>query len=413
MNRLYALSPVFMVVKRTVVEPTEPTDDTPVARNDSVTTKEDVAVTIKVLANDSDPNNDPLTVTITSNPGHGTATLNSNKTITYTPDTGFRGVDRFTYAISDPDGNTATATVMVRVRGPFVERVNRVNKTLLPEVAQVIMSSTHGALSRRIEQAASGESGSGSMTLNGRKKFYEALAAHEQALDEGTLTAEKLLDGSSFVLPVAAQAASDASDDDQPVRSGGPAFWGSADYGSLSGGDESKWKGTVGNIHLGFDMRLQKELLAGLALSSSNGIFDYSDRSEGVSTSGKYETHITSYHPYLGWIPGRGLNLWATVGAGDGEIRIDDDEAPKLSGKVRLNTGALGINILLSTKRRNTFLSKGQDMGITRFKLKSEASFARLHVKEKGEIEKASTKADRFRLMLEVSINSTLARVNP
>ena len=68
-----------------------------------------------MLANDSDPDNDPLTVTGTTTPAHGTAVVNANNTITYTPATGYTGPDSFTYSISDGRGGTASATVSITV----------------------------------------------------------------------------------------------------------------------------------------------------------------------------------------------------------------------------------------------------------------------------------------------------------
>jgi hypothetical protein len=70
---------------------------------------------VNVLGNDSDPDNDPLTVTGTSVPANGTAVVNPNNTITYTPATGYSGLDSFTYTISDGNGGTATATVSITV----------------------------------------------------------------------------------------------------------------------------------------------------------------------------------------------------------------------------------------------------------------------------------------------------------
>ena len=54
-----------------------------------------------VLANDSDPNGDALTATLTSGPAHGTLQLAPGGTFTYTPDAGFTGRDAFTYSASD------------------------------------------------------------------------------------------------------------------------------------------------------------------------------------------------------------------------------------------------------------------------------------------------------------------------
>ena len=93
----------------------ETTNSQPVAVGNSATTALNTAVTINVLANDSDPDNDPLTVTGTTTPAHGTAVVNANNTITYTPATGYTGPDSFTYSISDGRGGTASATVSITV----------------------------------------------------------------------------------------------------------------------------------------------------------------------------------------------------------------------------------------------------------------------------------------------------------
>jgi hypothetical protein len=87
----------------------------PVAVDDSASTQEDQAVNIAVLVNDSDPDNDPLEVALLTQPASGTATLQTDKTITYTPNPNFTGTDAFTYEIEDPDGETDSATVNVSV----------------------------------------------------------------------------------------------------------------------------------------------------------------------------------------------------------------------------------------------------------------------------------------------------------
>ncbi|MEU8815898.1 Ig-like domain-containing protein [Actinoplanes sp. NPDC048796] len=87
----------------------------PVARPDSVTVPAGVVATIDVLANDSDPNRDPLTVTVDVAPGHGTATVGADGKITYTPAAGYRGTDSFHYTVADGKGGTAGATVTLGV----------------------------------------------------------------------------------------------------------------------------------------------------------------------------------------------------------------------------------------------------------------------------------------------------------
>lgn len=92
-------------------------NEAPDAVDDSATTTMETAATIAVLDNDSDPDNDPLTVTIDTNPSNGTVNVNPGGSITYTPNAGFEGLDSFVYQIDDGEGGTATATVTVNVSG--------------------------------------------------------------------------------------------------------------------------------------------------------------------------------------------------------------------------------------------------------------------------------------------------------
>jgi hypothetical protein len=75
------------------------------ANDDAASTNQNTAVTISVLANDTDPENNisPSSVTITQQALNGTAVANANGTITYTPNTGFFGADNFNYQVCDGD----------------------------------------------------------------------------------------------------------------------------------------------------------------------------------------------------------------------------------------------------------------------------------------------------------------------
>jgi hypothetical protein len=93
----------------------------PLANPVAVLTPEGVAVTINVLAADSDPNSPPLlplTVTAWTQPAAGgTVTLSGNDVI-FTPSAGFFGTATFTYTIANSAGLTATSTVTVTVVSP-------------------------------------------------------------------------------------------------------------------------------------------------------------------------------------------------------------------------------------------------------------------------------------------------------
>lgn len=92
----------------------EYTNQAPNAVNDSANAAHNTAVNINVLANDSDPENDSLSIeSIVSDPAHGTLLINPNQTITYTPGAGWSGEDSFIYRLSDGQGNTDEATVTV------------------------------------------------------------------------------------------------------------------------------------------------------------------------------------------------------------------------------------------------------------------------------------------------------------
>ncbi len=89
----------------------------PVARDDTSNTRYETTVSIDVLANDTDPDGDPLTISLAEAPTHGTARLSGNR-IEYSPASGFAGADTLTYTVRDGRGGTSTATVRVSVELP-------------------------------------------------------------------------------------------------------------------------------------------------------------------------------------------------------------------------------------------------------------------------------------------------------
>jgi VCBS repeat-containing protein len=73
--------------------------------------------TLAILANDSDPDGDTLTITNVSDPANGTATISGDNVI-YTPKAGFTGQDTFIYTISDGVlTDTAMVTINVQAEG--------------------------------------------------------------------------------------------------------------------------------------------------------------------------------------------------------------------------------------------------------------------------------------------------------
>ncbi len=90
----------------------------PQAVDDTVTTDEDTPVTTgNVLANDTDPDGDTLTISGADSRSAqgGTVVNNGDGTFTYTPPAGFDGSDSFSYTVSDGNGGEAQGTVQITV----------------------------------------------------------------------------------------------------------------------------------------------------------------------------------------------------------------------------------------------------------------------------------------------------------
>ncbi|MBI2709271.1 MAG: tandem-95 repeat protein [Actinobacteria bacterium] len=152
----------------------------PVATGDSATTDMATAVTVDVLANDSvDPS---LTASVDSvgTPGNGTALVNGDGTITYTPDAGFSGTDSFTYTLSDGAGSTDTATVSVTVRPPAPVAVNDTatgtyGQTLTVAAPGVLSNDSGTAVTAALSTAPAASAGSATVAADGSWTFTPAV----------------------------------------------------------------------------------------------------------------------------------------------------------------------------------------------------------------------------------------------
>ncbi len=87
----------------------------PVLRDDSFTMEQDKTASFDVLANDSDPDGNALTLAAVGAAAHGTARIVGN-TLQYTPMPGYIGNDAFSYTVDDGAGGRATAMVNVTIK---------------------------------------------------------------------------------------------------------------------------------------------------------------------------------------------------------------------------------------------------------------------------------------------------------
>ena len=92
-----------------------PANHAPVATDDTATTNEDSPVVIHVLTNDSDADNDPLSIAGHTVTTRGTLTLNNDGTFTYAPNENYNGTDEFSYTTTDGQATSNTATVHITI----------------------------------------------------------------------------------------------------------------------------------------------------------------------------------------------------------------------------------------------------------------------------------------------------------
>jgi len=155
-----------------------PSNNPPVAVNDSASTSQNTAVTINVLSNDSDADGDSLTVANIGAAGHGSVVNNGNGTITYTPANGFVGSDDFTYTITDGQGGSATATVYVTVQSnnsPPVAQNDNGSTTWDKSVAINVLTNDSDPDGDSLALVGYTDPGNGTVTNNGGGTFtYKA-----------------------------------------------------------------------------------------------------------------------------------------------------------------------------------------------------------------------------------------------
>ncbi|WP_265694305.1 Ig-like domain-containing protein, partial [Providencia rustigianii] len=108
-------------------------DAAPVATPDSGITLKDTPVTVDLSDNISDLDGDAdlSTLEIVANGNKGTATIDANGKLTYTPNPGVTGTDTITYKVLDKNGNVSnTATVTLSIKESGTEAVDVFEKGL-------------------------------------------------------------------------------------------------------------------------------------------------------------------------------------------------------------------------------------------------------------------------------------------
>ncbi len=166
----------------------------PNAVDDSLMTAEDTAGSLNVLANDSDPDGDPISFVGVTDGSHGTANCVAG-VCTYTPNPDYNGTDSFTYTISDGRGASDVGTVNVTV-GAVNDSPTAANDAYSTDEDSVLTVSAPGVLVNDSDVDSSGITAglvtgpaSGTLTLNADGSFTYTPTANFNGTDSFTYRA--------------------------------------------------------------------------------------------------------------------------------------------------------------------------------------------------------------------------------
>ena len=106
------ISTIAVTLGSTVKPSTGSGNSPPIAVDDAAEQPAGTTVEIPVLANDSDPDADPLLISYLGVPKYGSVSLNSNGAAVYRAPRKFQGIDSFSYEVSD---GVARASALVKI----------------------------------------------------------------------------------------------------------------------------------------------------------------------------------------------------------------------------------------------------------------------------------------------------------
>ena len=277
------------------------------------------------------------------------------------------------------------------------ERSRRLGERILPHAAAAMTSSTVSAIASRVDAVARRDGqrlqaslGSASSLLQGPRSGAAGRVPDPFGSGRtGMSGAARLLDGASFVLPARRQSSRQERD-----IMGTLSTWGGGEYVGLGepGADDIGWTGNVASLHVGADVRVRPDVLAGVAATTSSGNFDFTDRTGANPVAGTYGSRLTTVNPYAAWLlDGRGSVAWATAGYGWGSVEIEDDRSELRSTGTSMLTGAAGGSHTLLTS------------GTGNVRVRGEGWLARVALDEGEDIDSLTLDMQRARLLLEFS----------
>ena len=271
---------------------------------------------------------------VSSNANVATATVSGTD---LTVVSGMEGTARVTVTASNLAGEASVSFDVLVATDPAETAVLN---DALAAIGRSMLSSTASVIGSRFELASTGSQmalgGSrfgGSLSpqmqrfLAGNDPFALEERMSERALFSGSgsqqaygggygLTADRLLTGTSFNMPLNAMGTGDAQF----------AVWGAGDLQSFEGEpDDGMYDGSSSSGYIGVDAR-GDGWLAGVSVSRSGAEADYdfdgTARVTGVRGGGTLETSVTAFHPYARMEVGADSEVWVIGGFGGGEADL-------------------------------------------------------------------------------------------
>ncbi len=203
------------------------------------------------------------------------------------------------------------------------------------------------------------------------------------------LSAESV-SGSRFNLPLGEDGAG------EPLP--GLRVWGRGTAGGFDSKAETGLRvdGDIVGGYVGFDHPVRRDALLGMAIAHGRSDVDYAI--DGV-TDGAVDMELTSVLPYGHWTPRAGLGVWGLLGAGWGDVGLQD-EVGEVETDATMRMAAAGV-------RRDVAAWRDIDAAV-----KADAFTARLETDAAEGLPKSAGAARRLRLSLEGSARRAVSPVS-
>ena len=262
-----------------------------------------------------------------------------------------------------PESIKATGIIKDDDRPAAIERLERVNKTILPYVGSAIMRSRIDHVTGCIRHAASG------VAYGDLSSFEGQLRNNADILDQHQMERISFLDVFND-----ARFASGFKAYEGKHNPGDVTFCAGSDWNELSGGDNDPvtWDGSLAGTHLGGNVRISEWILTGLDLFLYTGSFDWKDEGgeeEFRGIEGEWNLNIRGVNPYVALLSEDGeTQFWTMAGYGFGRVDIEEEILDQ-SADITMKSVALGGAVPLRRGSGNVSLSLRGDVWLGEFEI--------------------------------------------